>query len=168
LKALRSDATEGDWSQAYFCAQELSYRNQSPEQANSMADSEDNLNWFLQHCTKFHYLLETDVPMYNVSLMVMKHIIGLNILFVSNPVINDLQRTISAFTKSKSKHLMLYIEPIANCLMQLNGDDSFSVSNFKALHESIMATSGAATSVVSGEQSVAAASPVVSGEKKLH
>ncbi len=108
------------------------------------------------------------MPMYNVSLMVMKHIIGLNILFVSNPVINDLQRTISAFTKSKSKHLMLYIEPIANCLMQLNGDDSFSVSNFKALHESIMATSGAATSVVSGEQSVAAASPVVSGEKKLH
>ena len=37
--------------------------------------------------------------------------------------------------------------------------------NFKALHESIMATSGAATSVVSGEQSGAAASPVVSGEQ---
>jgi hypothetical protein len=95
----------------------------------------------------------------------MKHIIGLNILFVSNKVIDDLQRTISDFTKSKSKHLMLYIKPIANCLMQLNEDDSFSVSNFKALHESIMATSGAATSVVSGEQSGAAASPVVSGEQ---
>jgi hypothetical protein len=49
--------------------------------------------------------------------------------------------------------------------MQLNGDDSFSVSNFKALHEYIMATSGAATSVVSGEQSEAAVSPVVSGEQ---
>jgi hypothetical protein len=60
---------------------------------------------------------------------------------------------------------MLYIKPIANCLMQLNGDDSFSVSNLKALHESIMATSGAATSVVSGEQPGAAASPVVSGEQ---
>ncbi len=79
-------------------------------------------------------------------------------------MIDDLQRTISDFTKSKSKHLMLYIEPIANHLMQLNGDESFSVSNFKALHESIMAISGAATSVVSGEQSGAAASPVVSGE----
>jgi hypothetical protein len=135
------------------------------KQANKMADSKDNLNWFIQHCTKFHYLLETDVPMYDVALMIMKHIIGSNILFVSNKVIDDLQRTICNFTKSKSKHLMLYIEPIANHLMQLNGDDSFSVSNFKALHESIMATSGAATSVVSGEQSGAAASPVVSGEQ---
>jgi hypothetical protein len=105
------------------------------------------------------------VPMYNVALMIMKHIIGLNILFVSNKAIDDLQRTISDFTKSISKHLMLYIEPIANRLMQHNGDDSSSVSNFKALHESIMATSGAATSVVSGEQSGAAASPVVSGEQ---
>jgi hypothetical protein len=135
------------------------------KQANKMADSKDNLNWFLQHCTKFHYILETDVPMYDVALMVMKHIIGLNILFISNKVIDDLQRTISDFTKSKSKHLMLYIEPIAIHLMQLNGDDSFSVSNFKALHESIVATSGAATSVVSGEQSGAAALPVVSGEQ---
>jgi hypothetical protein len=49
--------------------------------------------------------------------------------------------------------------------MQLNGDDSFSVTSFKALHESIMANSRAATSVVSGEQSGAAASPVVSGEQ---
>jgi hypothetical protein len=97
--------------------------------------------------------------------MIMKHIIGLNILFVSNKVIDDLQRTISAFTKSRSKHLMLFIEPIANHLMQLNADDSFSGSNFKALHESIMATSGAMTSVVSGEQYGAAASPVVSGEQ---
>ena len=105
------------------------------------------------------------MPMYNVALMIMKHIIGLNILFVSNKAIDDLQRTISAFTKSKSKHLMLYIEPIANHLRQLNADDSVSVCNFKALHESIMATSGAATSVVSGEQSGAAASPVVSGEQ---
>jgi hypothetical protein len=130
------------------------------KQAHKMANSKDNLNWFLQHCTKFHYLLETDVPMYDVALMIMKHIIGLNILFVFNKVIDDLQRTISDFTKSKSKHsLMLYIKPIANHLMQLNGDDSFSVSNFKALHESIMATSGAATSVVSGEQSGAAALP---------
>jgi hypothetical protein len=77
------------------------------KQANKMADSEGNLNWFLQYCTEFHCLLETDVPMYNVALMIMKHIIGLNILFVSNKVIDDLQRTISAFTKSKSKHLML-------------------------------------------------------------
>jgi hypothetical protein len=136
------------------------------KQANKNADSKDNLNWFLQHFnTKFHYILETDVPMYNVALMVMKHIIGLNILFVSNKVIDDLQRTIYDFTKSKSKHLMLYIKPIANRLMKLNGDNSFSVSNFKALHESIMATSGAATSVVSGEQSGAAASPVISGEQ---
>jgi hypothetical protein len=135
------------------------------KQANKMADSKDKLNWFLQHCTKFHYLLETDVPMYNVALMIMKHIIGLNILFVSNKVIDDLKRTISDFTKSKSKHLMLYIEPITNCLMQLNGEDSFSVSNFKALYESIMATSEAATSVVSGEQSGAAATPIVSGKQ---
>ncbi len=105
------------------------------------------------------------MPMYDVALMIMKHIIGLNILFVSNKVIDDLQRTVSDFTKSKSKHLMLYIKPIANHLMQLNGNDSFSDSNFKALHESIMATSGAATSVDSGEQSGAAASPVVSGEQ---
>jgi hypothetical protein len=68
-----------------------------------MADSEDNLNWLLQHSTKFQYLLETDMPMYNVALMIMKHIIGLCILFVSNKVLDDLQRTISAFTKSKSK-----------------------------------------------------------------
>jgi hypothetical protein len=60
---------------------------------------------------------------------------------------------------------MLYIEPIEKCLMQLDGDDSVSVCNFKALHESIMATSGAATSVVSGEQSGAAASPVISGDQ---
>jgi hypothetical protein len=97
--------------------------------------------------------------------MIMKHIIGLRILFVSNNVLDDLQRTISAFTKSKSKHLMLYMEPIANRLMQLNADDKFSVSNFKELHEFIMATSGAVTPVVSGEQSGAATSPVVSGEK---
>jgi len=31
LSSLRHDTTEGDWVQAYFCAQELSYRNQSPE-----------------------------------------------------------------------------------------------------------------------------------------
>ncbi len=105
------------------------------------------------------------MPMNDVALMIMKHIIRLNIFFVSNKVIDDLQRTISDFTKSKNKHLMLYIEPIANRLMQLNGDDSFSVSNFKGLHESIMATSGAATLVVSGEQSGAAASLVVSGEQ---
>jgi hypothetical protein len=66
-----------------------------------MADSKDNLNWFLQHCTNFHYLLETDVPMYNIDLMIMKHIIGLHILFVSNKVLDDLQKTISSFTKSK-------------------------------------------------------------------
>ncbi len=135
------------------------------KQVNKMADSKDNLNWFLQHCIKFHYLLETDVPMYDVALMIMKHIIGLNISFVSNKVLDDLQRTISEFTKSKSKHFMLYIKPIANPLMQLNGDDSLSVSNFKALHESIMATSGALMLVVSGEQSGAVASPVVSGEQ---
>jgi hypothetical protein len=130
-----------------------------------MADSKDNLDWFLRHCTKFHYLLKTDVPMYNVALMIVKQIIGLRILFVSNKVLDDLQRTISAFTKSKSKHLLLYMEPIANCLMQLIADDKFSVGNFNALHESIMATSGAATPVVSGEKSGVAASPVVSGEQ---
>ncbi len=135
------------------------------KQANKIADSKDNMNWFLQHCTKFHYLLETDVPMYDAALMKMKHIIGLNILFVSNKVIEDLQRTISAFTKSKSKHLMLYIKPNANHLMQLNADDSVSVCNFRAFHEPIMATSGAATSVISGEQSGATASPVISGEQ---
>ncbi len=130
-----------------------------------MADSKDNLNWFLQHCTNFQYLLETDVPMYNVALMIIKHIIGLHILFVSNKVLDDLQKNISAFTKSKSKDLQLYMEPIANLLMQLNADDKFSVGNFKALHESIMATSGALTPVVSREQYGAAASPVVSSEQ---
>ncbi len=79
------------------------------KQANKMADSKDNLNWFLQHSTKFHYLLKTDVPMYDVALMIMKHIMGLNILFVFDKVIDDLQRTISAFIKSKSKHLMLCV-----------------------------------------------------------
>jgi hypothetical protein len=147
-----------------FVPRSFSTATNLQKQANKMADSEDNLNWFLQHCTKFHYLLETDVPMYNVALMIMKHIIGLTILF-SDKVIDDLQRTISAFTKSKSKHLMLYIEPIANRLMQLYADDSVSVSIFKELHESIKATSGAARSVVSGEQSGAAVSPVISGEQ---
>ncbi len=113
-----------------FVPRSFSTTTNLQKQANKMADSKDNVNWFLQHCSKFHYLLETDVPMYNVALMIMKHIIGLNILFVSDKVINDLQRTISAFTKSKSKHLMLYIKPIANRLMQLNGDDSVSVCNF--------------------------------------
>ncbi len=51
--------------------------------------------------------------------------------------------------------------------MELNTDDSLSVCNFKVLHESIMATSGAATSVVSGDQSEVAASPVVSGEQNI-
>jgi hypothetical protein len=148
-----------------FVPRSFSTATNLQKQANKMADSEDNLNWFLQHCTEFHYLLETDVPMCNVALMIMKHIIGLSILFVSNKVLDDLQRTISAFTKSKSKHLTLYIKLIANCLMQLNADDSFSVCNFKALHESIIAISGGATSVVSGEQSGAAASPVASGEQ---
>jgi hypothetical protein len=68
-----------------------------------MADSKDNLNWFLQHCTNFHYLLEADVPMYDVALMIMKHIIGLRILFVFNKVLDDLQKAISAFTKSKAR-----------------------------------------------------------------
>jgi hypothetical protein len=79
LRASQRDATEGEWVQAYFCAQELSYRNHLQKQANKMADSKDNLNWFLQHCTEFHYILETDVPTYDVALMIMKHIIGLNI-----------------------------------------------------------------------------------------
>ncbi len=105
------------------------------------------------------------MPMYNVALIIMKHIIGLRILFVFNKVIDDLQETISAFTKSQSKGLQLYMEPIANCLIQLNADDNFSVGNLKALHESIMATSGAATPVVSRELSGAAASPVISGEQ---
>jgi hypothetical protein len=109
-----------------FVPRSFSTATNLQKQANKMADSEDNLNWFLQHCTKFCYLLETDVSMYIVAiaLMIMKHIIGLKILFVSDKVIDYLQRTISAFTKSKSKHLMLYIKPIANCLMQLNADDS--------------------------------------------
>jgi hypothetical protein len=148
-----------------FVPRSFSTATNLQKQANKMANSKDNLNWFLQHCTKFHYLLETDVPMYDVAPMIMKHIIGLNILFFSNKVIDDLQRTISTFTKSKSKYLMLYNEPIANRFMQINADNSFSVCNFKALHESIMATSGAATSVVSGEQSGAAASHVVSGDQ---
>jgi hypothetical protein len=130
-----------------------------------MADFEDNVNQFLQHCTKFHYLLETDVPMYDVDLIIMTYIIGWCILYVSNKVLDDLQKTISAFTKSQSKDLQLYMKPIANCLMQLNADDKFSVGNFKALHDSIMATSGAATPVVSREHSGAAASPIVSGEQ---
>ncbi len=148
-----------------FVPRSFSTATNLQKQANKMAVSKDNLNWFLQLCTKIHYLLKTDVPMYDVALMIMKHIIRLNILFVSDKVIDDLQRTISAFTKSKSKHLMLYIEPIANRLMQLNGDDSVSVCNFKALREYIMANLGAATSVVSGEQSGAAASPVISREQ---
>jgi hypothetical protein len=56
------------------------------------------------------------------------------------------------------------MEPIVNCL-KLNVDDKFSVGKYKALHESIIATSGAATLVVSREQSGAAASPIVSGEQ---
>jgi hypothetical protein len=68
-----------------------------------MAHSKDILNWFLQHCTKFHYLLETDVPMYDVALMIIKHIIGLHILFVSNKVLDDVQKTISTFAKSKAR-----------------------------------------------------------------
>jgi hypothetical protein len=105
------------------------------------------------------------VPMYDVALMIMKRIIGWRILFVSNKVLNDFQKTIFTFTKSKSKDLQLYMEPIANCLMQLNVDDKFSVGNFKELHESMMATSGAVTPVVTREQSKAAASPVISGEQ---
>jgi hypothetical protein len=100
-----------------FVPRSFSTATNLQKQANKMADSKDNLNCFLQHCTKFHYLLETDMPIYNFALMIMKHIIGLKILFVSNKVIDDLQRTISAFTKFKSKHLMLYIESIANRLM---------------------------------------------------
>jgi hypothetical protein len=77
----------------------------------------------------------------------------------------SLQKTISAFTKSKSKDLQLYMEPIANHLMLLNADDKVSVGNFKAFHEPIMATSEAAMPVNYREQSGAAASPVVSGEQ---
>jgi hypothetical protein len=50
--------------------------------------------------------------MYDVALMKMTYIIGLPILFVSNKVRDDLQKTISAFTKSKSKYLQLYMEPM--------------------------------------------------------
>ncbi len=73
-----------------FAPRSFSTATNLQKQANKMADSEDNLNWFLQLCTKFHYLLETDVPMYDVALMIMKHFIRLNILFVSNKVIDDL------------------------------------------------------------------------------
>jgi hypothetical protein len=73
------------------------------------------------------------------------------------------RRLFYAVTKSKSKDLQLYMEPkIANRLMQLNADNKFSVCNLNALHESIMATSGAPTPVVSREQYGAAALPVVS------
>jgi hypothetical protein len=70
------------------------------------------------------------------------------------------RRLFYAFTKSKNNDLQFYMEPIANLLMQLNADNKFSVCNFNALHESIMATSGAPTPVVSREQSGAAALPI--------
>ncbi len=121
---------QGSTKKGEVAVSDIISTTRSGGRTSEMADSKDNLNWFLRHCTKFHYLLETDVTMYNVALMIMKHIIGMAILFVSNKVLDDLRRTISAFTKSKSKHLLLYTEPVANCLMQLIiADDKFSVGN---------------------------------------
>ncbi len=105
-----------------------------------MSDSLDNLNWFYQHYTGVCYLLETDVPMYDVANFIMEYIIRLEILFVSNKVKADLMMDISVFNKSKSKLIALYVEPIAILLMQLIRDDNFSVCKLKALHESTIVT----------------------------
>ena len=37
----------------------------------------------------------------------------------------------TAFTKSKSKFVAMYVEPLAIVLMQLIADDNFSVGKFK-------------------------------------
>ena len=96
-----------------------------------MSDYLDNLHWFYQHCFDFHYLLETDVPMYDVSIFIMEYIIRLEILFVA-----DLIMAIQVFTKSKSRRLAICVEPIAILLMQLIQDDNVSVGKLRALQES--------------------------------
>ena len=32
-----------------------------------MTDYSSNLEWFYHHCTQFHCILETDVPVYDVA-----------------------------------------------------------------------------------------------------
>ena len=110
-----------------------------------MSDYLSNLEWFYHHCTQFHYILETDVPIYDVAKFIMEYIIQLDILFVSNKVKADFLHVIRDYTKSSAEKLALYVEPTAILLMQLIKDDNFSVGKLKALDESSVPPSESAS-----------------------
>ncbi len=101
-----------------------------------MSDYLSNLEWFYHHCTQFHYILETNVPIYDVAKFIMEYIIKLDTLFVSNKVKADLFLESTPNPKSSAEKLHMYVELIAILLMQFVQDDNFSVGRLKALHES--------------------------------
>ncbi len=128
--------------------------SESCQKMDTPKDPADNLNWFYEHCSSHHYLLETAMPMLDVAVFIIRHIKRLDISFVSNKVKADLVRLISDYTKAQGSkaHLYVYIEPIAIMLLAVMDDEYFQHDKFIELHSSIMATASAATPLVSGEQ----------------
>jgi hypothetical protein len=118
-------------------------------------DPVDNLKWFYKHCSSHHYLLETAMPMLDIAVFIMNHIITLDILFVSNQVKADLVRSIANFTKTQciEKHLLVYVESIILMLLDVIADENFQYDKLIELHASIMKTGASAgTPLASGEE----------------
>ena len=72
-------------------------------------DPADNLQWFYEHCSSHHYLLETAMPMLDVADFIMDHIKTLDILFVSNHVKADLVQLITPRVSCKEKYRAMAI-----------------------------------------------------------
>jgi hypothetical protein len=128
-------------------------------------DPVDNLKWFYKHCSSHHYLLETAMPMLDIAVFIMNHIITLDILFVSNQVKADLVRSIANFTKTQciEKHLLVYVESIILMLLDVIADENFQHDKLIELHASIMATGASAgTPLASGEEQTTPLTRIVS------
>ena len=56
-----------------------------------MTDYSSNLEWFYHHCTQFHCILETDVPVYDVAkcIIINKVLSKLPLLLLCTIMIDD-------------------------------------------------------------------------------
>jgi hypothetical protein len=75
--------------------------------------------------------------MVDITLFTIKHIKRLYISHVSSKVKSDSFKVLSDYSKAKGNLVVLYIEPITECLLYLIEDEEFNVDNFMTFHMSV-------------------------------
>ncbi len=102
-----------------------------------MTTSGDNIKWFNQYDSSTYNLLETAVPMADVSMYTIKHIKRLCLSHVSVKVKSDFFRVIVDYCKAKGNLIGFFIEPITARLLQLIDDEEFDQGKFMTYHLSM-------------------------------